>query len=73
MDYSAFTGRILSFSSGSSMGQQQCTNVEIRNDGILENDREMFSVSIESDDANIPSGREEATITLRETNDEGME
>ena len=51
------------------MGDQQCTNIIITNDNVLEMSGEQFFANIESDDAQVIDPQ--ATITLTETNDEG--
>ena len=40
----------LVFSSGSSVGQRQCTNITIINDEAVETSSEHFTVQLESDD-----------------------
>ena len=73
MDYVAFSGRVLTFPSGSTMGQLQCTNIQINDDVILEQSGETFFAIINSSDAEISPGRGQANITLQEMNDDGME
>ena len=51
------------------MSDQQCTNIIIRNDNVLEMSGEQFFANIESDDAQVIDPQ--ATITLTEANDEG--
>lgn len=72
MDYDSFSGRVLTFPDGSVAGasSEQCTNVMINNDNVLEPDGEMFSVILASTGADIAAGRGTATIRIME-NDQG--
>ena len=65
MDYDPFSGRVLTFPMNSGSGAEQCTNVMINNDNVVE-DSEMFFVDLTSNDADIVSGRERATITIND-------
>lgn len=68
MDYDSFSNRVLTFSDGSVSGStsEQCTNVMINNDDVLEPGGEMFSVVLTSAGADIATGRGTATLTIME-------
>lgn len=69
MDFTAFSNRVLTFpiNSMTGAGSQQCTNVMINNDNVVESGGEMFFVDLVSSDADIVSGRGRATITIDDT------
>ena len=67
MDFTAFSSRVLTFPIDSVGGDQQCTNVMINNDNVVEASGEMFFVNLASSDADIVPGRERATITIDDT------
>ena len=67
MDYAPFSNRVLTFPINSVSGAEQCTNVMINGDSIVESSGEMFFVSLTSSDADIVPGRERAIVNILDT------
>ena len=72
MDYASLSNSLLVFTPPSVTGDSECIDITINNDNILELTGEFFFADITSDVADLVPGRESATITLQEPNDEGM-